>query len=232
VAGRGPAGTINFNTSSKRAVLCFPHVKAYDPATDANVNRPLSQFLAGVIAATDAAQGYWYSPSNKNINGAIGAEIPLTAAVNDPSTDVNLLNENGIVTVFNSFGSGLRTWGNRSAAYPSSTTVDNFIAVQRVADIINESVENSMLQFIDEPITNALIDAIVESVNSFIRTLKGRNAILDGKCSYDPDKNPEAQVSAGKLLFDIEFMPPVPGERYTFNSFINIEYLSQLGGNQ
>jgi phage tail sheath protein FI len=34
LAGRGPSGAINFYTSDQRAVLCFPHVKVYDGATD------------------------------------------------------------------------------------------------------------------------------------------------------------------------------------------------------
>lgn len=85
-----------------------------------------------------------------------------------------------------------------------------------------------MLQFIDMPINNALIDAIKESVNAFIRTLIGRGALVDGKCLYDPTKNPATEVALGHLTFDIEFMPPTPAERITFESFINIELLKQL----
>lgn len=84
---------------------------------------------------------------------------------------VNQLNEAGILTVFSSFGTGFRTWGNRSAAWPSVTHPRNFINVRRTADVLHESLEYAMLQFIDQPITEALIDAIVESVNAFIRTL-------------------------------------------------------------
>jgi len=96
--------------------------------------------------------------------------------------------------------------------------------------MLHESVELSMLQFIDRPINQALIDDIRESVNSFIRTLIGRGALIDGKCSYDPAKNEATQIAAGHLVFDIEFMPPTPAERITFESFINIELLNQLGG--
>ena len=54
---------------------------------------------------------------------------------------------------------------------------------------------------------------IRESVNSFIRTLIGRGALIDGKCSYDSAKNEATQIAAGHLVFDIEFMPPTPAER-------------------
>lgn len=229
IAGRGPAGDINFYTSSKRAILCYPMLKAYDTATDANQNRPYSQFLAGVIAATDNAEGYWVSPSNKEIKGIVGVERTISWAINDAQTSANMLNEKGIVTVAAGFGTGIRTWGNRSAAFPSSTSPDNFIPVQRTADILHESLEQAMLQFIDRPINNALIDAIKETVNAFIRTLIGRGALVDGSCTFDIAKNPPTEVAAGHLTFDLTFMPPTPAERITFESFIDINLLKSLG---
>ncbi len=229
IKGRGPTGTINFNTSSDRIILCYPHLKVYNSATDSTVLEPYSSRLAGVIAAKDIDKGYHWSPSNTEINGIVGVEKQLTSMLNDPTSEVNTLNEAGIVTIFNSSGSGYRTWGNRSAAYPSSTSVTNFINIRRTADIIHESVEYSMLQFIDFPIDNGLIDSITESVNAFIRSLIGRGALIDGKCSYNPNKNPVTQIADGHLVFDIEFMPPTPAERISFESFIDIELLKSLG---
>lgn len=229
IAGRGPSGSINFYTSSKRAILCYPMLKAYDAATDANQDRPYSSFFAGVIAATDNSDGYWVSPSNKEIKGIVGVERTISWAINDPQTNANLLNEKGIVTLAAGYGTGIRTWGNRSAAFPTSTSPSNFIAVQRTADVLHESLELAMLQFIDQPINNALIDSIKESVNAFMRTLIGRGALVDGTCTYDPAKNPPTEVAAGHLTFDLNFMPPTPAERITFESFIDINLLKSLG---
>ena len=228
ITGRGPSGTINFETSSKRAILCFPHIKRYDTATDTEVLEPLSQRLAGVIAAKDIERGYWWSPSNTEIKGITGMELAITALINDSTTEANALNEAGICTVFNSFGTGIRAWGNRSASFPTNTDPANFINVQRTADILHESIEYSMLQFIDRPINQALIDAIRESVNGFIRTLIMRGALIDGSCLFDVAKNPVTEIAAGHLTFDIEFMPPTPAERISFESFINIELLKAL----
>ena len=229
ITGRGPQGTINFNTSSERIILCYPHLKVYDSTTDSIKLQPYSQRLAGVIAAKDVEKGYHWSPSNTEIQGIGGVERQLTSMINDPTSEVNTLNEAGVVTVFNSYGSGLRTWGNRSAAYPSSTHPTNFINVRRTADILHESVEYAMLQFMDFPIDNGLIDSICETVNQFIRTLIGRGALIDGKCTFNADKNPTTELANGHLTFDIEFMPPTPAERITFESFINIELLKSLG---
>ncbi|MEI7475355.1 MAG: phage tail sheath subtilisin-like domain-containing protein [bacterium] len=229
ITGRGPDGTINFNFSSDRLIFCYPQLKVYDTVTDSVKLEPYSQRLAGVIAAKDIEKGYHWSPSNTEIKGIIGVERQLTSMINDPNSEVNLLNEAGILSIFNSFGSGFRTWGNRSSAYPASTHPTNFINIRRTADILHESVEYSMLQFIDFPIDNGLIDSICESVNAFIRSLIGRGALIDGKCKFNPDKNPPTSTAEGHLLFDIEYMPPTPAERITFESFINIELLRNLG---
>jgi len=232
IAGRGASGTINFNTSSARAVLCYPHLKVYDPRTNSERLEPFSARLAGVMCKTDIEQGYWWSPSNHEFAGIVGVERPITARVNDPNSEANALNEAGIVTVFNSFGTGYRVWGNRSAAWPSVSHPKNFINVRRTADVLHESVEYAMLQFIDRPINDALIDDIRGSVNGFIRTLVGRGALIDGSCTYDPAKNPPTEIAAGHLTFDLTFMPPTPAERISFESFIDINLLRGLGGQQ
>ena len=136
--------------------------------------------------------------------------MSIYSSILDPLSDSNNLNAQGIVTVFNAYGTGLRVWGNRSAAYPTDTAPDNFINVRRTMDVIEESVELSMLQFIDQPISNALITAILASVNGFIRSLIQRGALVAGSASYDPSENPANQVAAGQLVFDIDVMPPPP----------------------
>lgn len=229
ITGRGPEGAINFNSSSERLLLCYPHLKRYDAVTDTETLEPMSQRLAGIICAKDRENGYWWSPSNTELKGVTGVERRITAMINDATSEANLLNEAGITTVFNAFGTGLRVWGNRSAAWPSVTHPKNFINIRRTADVLHESVEYNMLQFLDRPLNNALIQDIRASVKAFIRTLISRGALIDGDCTYDPAKNPPDQLALGHLTFDITFMPPTPAERVTFESFIDISLLSQLG---
>jgi phage tail sheath protein FI len=236
-----------FGTSSKRAMLCFPQETFFDAgivptgvtlnasggAVTAQFNAvavgPYSQWVAGGMAARDLAYGYWWSPSNTVVAGILGADIQLYSSILDPASDVNSLNSAGIVTVFNAFATGLRVWGNRSAAYPSAAAPDNFISVRRTMDVIEESIQVAMLQFIDQPISNAFIDAILASVNAFIRSLIQRGALVAGAASFDPAENPSTQIAAGQLTFDIDVMPPPPAERITFQAFIDVTLLEQLG---
>lgn len=215
------------NSASPRVVFCYPHVKVID-GQGQEVLQPLSGRLAGVIAAKDLKQGYWWSPSNTEIQGIVGVERALTADITDATSEVNLLNEQGILTIFNAYATGYRTWGNRSAAWPTETQPSNFINVQRVADILHESIEYSMLPFLDRPIVPALIDEIVASVNAFIRTLIGRGALVDGSCRYDPADNPQTELALGHLTFRLDFMPPTPAERITFRSFIDLGLLQAV----
>ncbi len=246
ITNRNIAGN-GFASSSSRTVLCYPQETFYDtgivptgvtlnasgtPLTsqfNANAVAPYSQWVAGAMAAKDLAQGYWWSPSNTQVNGMLGPDVQLYASILDASSDVNNLNAAGIVTVFNAFGTGLLVWGNRSAAYPSTTAPANFISVRRTMDVIEESVELAMLQFIDQPISNALIDAILASANAFIRSLIQRGALVAGAASFNPAENPGAQIAAGQLVFDIDVMPPPPAERITFEAFIDVALLQQLG---
>lgn len=65
LAGRGSQGSINFNTSSDRARLCYPHVKVYDSTTNTEVLEPLSSRAAGLRAKVDLEKGFWWSNSNQ-----------------------------------------------------------------------------------------------------------------------------------------------------------------------
>jgi hypothetical protein len=228
LAGRGPEGTINFNTSSDRVRLCYPHVKVYDPETDSERLEPLSSRAAGLRAKVDLDRGFWWSSSNQEILGITGVERKLSARVDDPQSEVNLLNEVGITTVFNSFGSGLRLWGNRTAAFPTVTHMRNFENVRRTADVINESLRYFSLQYMDMPLNQALIDSLTESVNGYGRKLIGDGALLGFQCWFDPARNPATELSAGRLLLSYKFTPPPPLERLSYESEITSEYLLTL----
>ncbi|MFL1515296.1 phage tail sheath subtilisin-like domain-containing protein [Pseudomonas prosekii] len=229
MTGRGPAGTLNFGTSSDRVRLCYPHVKVYDAATNGERLQPLSIRAAGLRAKVDNDHGYWWSSSNQPLLGVLGLERPLTARIDDASSEVNLLNENGITTVFNSFGTGLRLWGNRTAAWPSVTHMRNFENVRRTKDVVDESIRYSALQFVDQPITTSLITSITESVNLFLRKLIGDGALLGGECWYDPARNPHTELAQGHALFNYKLTVPLPFERGTFETEITGDYLVNLG---
>lgn len=229
ITNRGNAAK-SFGLANKRPILTYPYLKGYDKskddggaATDTNTDYPYSMFLAGLMAWNDRENGYWWSPSNKEFKGVTGVERPISANLNDASTDANALNEAGIMTVFNSFGSGYRAWGNRNASWPTNTEPDNFISLLRTFDVVDESLEQAALAFIDRPINNAVITDILQSGNEFIGILVGRGALTPGsKIVFDKAENPVTQMSAGQLVFTIIKDGPSPLERLTYKSIIDI----------
>ncbi len=246
IADRGASGDA-FDTSSYRAILCFPCEMFYDTGIvptgntlnnqgivintlyNANADSPYSQWVAGVTAAQDIANGYWFSPSNVQIQGIVGPDITMYSSAFDPASDTNNLNATGILTVFNGFGTGLRTWGNRSSAFPSYTDAKVFISVRRTMDVVEQSVQLAMMQFLDQPISNGLINSILQTVNGFLATLVQRGALIGGTCSYNPAENLAVQLAAGQLTFDLSLMPPPPAEEITFNVSVNTALLNTLG---
>ncbi|MDP8162806.1 phage tail sheath family protein [Phocoenobacter skyensis] len=218
--GRGPEGTINFKTSSDRTQLFFPHVVG-----NRNTLESLATHAAGLRMLTDVEHGYWFSISNRQLRGVIGTEIPLTSRIDDVQSETNRLNAVGITTVFNSFGTGFRVWGNRNASFPTNTHISNFEVVQRTADLIDESIRRVELQYIDRPIDDALLDSLLGTVETYMSTLK---SIVGFRVSLDHEANLVDAFSKGQVPIEYEFTPKIPAERITNTSVVTRKYLANL----
>jgi uncharacterized protein len=228
ISGRG-SGSISFNVSNKRTELLFPDLLRYDPALDGSNYFPYSAFMAGIRAATDINEGFWVSSSNKPIKAVTGVGRDLSAGISDSTSDANKLNEVGITTIFNTFGTGIRTWGNRNSSFPSNSAPDSFMNVIRTNDVVDESLEQAALEFVDKPINQALVDTIREAGNAFIRILIGRGALLPGSMiKYNRDDNSAEELAAGHITFEKIYMVPTPAERITFKSVLDISLFKNL----
>jgi phage tail sheath protein FI len=227
IAGRGVAGTIGFNTADERAYLLYPFVKSFDDATQADADYPYSAFMAGVMVANDIANGYWFSPSNNPIPNATGSERVIEWSISDSSCEANQLNAAGICTVAAGYGTGLLTWGNRNASFPTSGSVKNFVAIRRADDIVIESMELAALPYADKPLNQAQVDTMREAGNNFMRTLIGRGACLPGsRVLYSKDDNPSSQLAAGQVVFQRVYMFPPPTERVTYKDILDLSLLT------
>ena len=220
--GRGNLGTINFNTSSDRVQLFFPHVIGVLGVES------LATHAAGLRMKTDVEQGYWFSISNRKLLGVTGLEVGLTARVDDPQSETNRLNEKGITTVFNSYGTGYRLWGNRLACFPTTSHIKNFEVAQRTGDLIDESIRRFELQYIDRPIDDALIDSLTEGIRTYLGTVRG---IVGYSVSLDYDYDLVNAFSKGQVPIVYDYTPKLPMERATNTSVMTRKYLINLVGN-
>lgn len=207
---------------SPRVFVVDPWVKVLD--ADGNiVTEPASARVAGMLAKTDNDKGFWWSPSNQNINGIIGTGRPVDFKLGDANSRANLLNEKNVTTIIRQ--DGYRLWGNRTLASDPKWA---FLSVRRTADIINESLQRAHLWAVDRNITKTYVEDVVEGVNAYLRTLKSLGAILGGECWADPDLNTPANITQGKVYFNFDFTPPYPAEHITFRSHLVNDYIEEV----
>ena len=220
IAGRGPMGTINASASNENVRHFFPYAIG-----STNTLESLATHAAGLRMKVDVDHGYWFSTSNHELSGVIGMEIPLTARVDDLQSETNRLNAVGITTIFNSFGTGFRLWGNRSSNFPTVTHISCFEVASRTGDIIDESIRQAELQFIDQPIDDALLDSFVETIDTFLRSQK---SLVGYSVGLDYEYDLVDAFSQGQIPLIYDYTPKIPGERISNKSVMTRKYLANL----
>ena len=208
---------------SRRVYVVDPWVKVLDPDTDTVIAEGGSARVAGVIARSDNERGFWWSPSNREINGIVGTSRPVEFSLDDSNARANHLNENEVATIIQV--DGYRLWGNRTCSRDAKWA---FLSVVRTADQINQSLLRSHLWVVDRNITKTYLEDVVDGVNAYLRELVGLGAILGGSCWVDPELNTPAAIAAGRVYFDFDFTPPTPAERITFRSRLVNDYLQEI----
>ena len=197
--------------SSRRGLVVSPWITRL---IDGQVERePASaQILAAIAASdTDPARGYWWSPTGVKLPDVVGTARPIDWGVSDPLSASNLLNEQHVMTVVRAEGV-FRAWGDRST---STEDKWKFWSIGRVADVIAESLVRSHLAFVSAPYTADYWQRVAVGVNAFLRSMRRRGALRFGRC-VPSDRNTEATRADGQAFWRIEFQPPAPVERLTF----------------
>ena len=220
---RADAITYAEKNGGDRIFIVDPGVKVWDSVAEAPVVQPASARVAGMLARRDSEKGFWWSPSNQEVNGIVGVGRPVSFNMSDANSEANLLNDARVATIIQK--NGYRLWGNRTGATDPMWT---FLSVRRTADMIYESIEDAFLWAMDRPMSANLILDIQESVNAYLRHLKAKGAILGGTCWLDPALNSKEQLMAGKLYLDFDIEPPAPLERLSFRAQRNNGYYDEL----
>jgi phage tail sheath protein FI len=179
---------------------------------------------------TDAYRGNglpYHSPSNKplRMNALLledGTELPMHLL------DANMLNSQGVITALNWIG-GWRSWGNRTACFPSNTDVkDMFISVRRMFDFIGNSTVLTIWQKVDEPGNRRLIDAVVNSLQLWLDGLANSEALLGARVEFRHDENPTTELLNGHYVFHIYIAVPTPAEWIEFRIEYWLPYVQNL----
>lgn len=232
--------------SDERIFCLWPRPKVLDADAAVTVAWGAPSW-AGLIAQVDkdlagiqGGSGYWCSPSNLKLGDVVGTEHELEFIINERDTPVNYLNANGIATLIN-YG-GWLAFGNRSTAFPDKTDPMTFLCWRRTADVIEESIEYFVMQFLDRPmftrpdqLQSTLLGRVQDSVNDFLRSKIG-SALIDGKCWIEVSANPLANLAQGIVRFKYRFTQPMVTEHIMMDAEIYVQGLEEafkklVGGN-
>lgn len=175
------------------------------------VQRPASAHVAGAIALSDQERGFWWSPSNRTLNGVVSIGRSIEFSRSDPTASSNVLNEAGVAVIVND--DGFRIHGNRT---PPNDGEYEFLSQRRTMDVVFDAIEGSFRWAQDRPFSANLLDDIAGSVEAYQRELKAKGAQLGGRVWIDPELNTEATFRAGRLYVNLDGEAPAPLDRLTF----------------
>jgi len=202
---------------SKHICLCDPKVlKFIDGAT---VPVTSATAFAAQQAAMDRRFGPHWPASNQLINGIVGVSRSVEYGI-----EATTLNEAGINTIINR-GDGFRTWGPMTTA---SDTVWQFVSVKRVADLVNESIENAFVRFNDRPQTRQNLDLMVMAGKKALQRLEGEGILLPGSEFFLSNSLTPSDGAEGIVKFAMRYEPPAPIYDVRIKAYRNIQIAYDL----
>lgn len=188
----------NAGLTSAHCIVLWPMVKLSEKVYS------YSSVWGAMAANTDMEHGDvpYKSPSNENIK--------MTGAVLEDGTEVYLdipqaevVNGVGVVTAIND--GGWKSWGNETAAYPENTDVkDRFIACRRMMSWYRNHFILNFKNKVDDPTNYRLIEALTDSENIFLNSLKSAGNIAGGKIMFREEDNPITNILDGHIIFYIK----------------------------
>lgn len=188
--------------SNPRAIVCHPKVK-----NSAGKTEYLSCHLAGIIAKTDRDFGYWRSPDNQPLIGVVGVDATQALSMSDrDSTAQNQqLNFNGIYSVVSLTGKGLYGWGQYNTSFPDNSSIQKYIPVQQIEDIITVKLADAARPFIGAERSGNTAGAIGERL---LLVLNSEESLLPGsEVRFLPTES-----TPTILHFSIKVFPKLPIE--------------------
>ena len=188
--------------STSYAVLDSGYKYQYDKYNDVYRYVPLNGDVAGVCAATEAERDAWFSPAGFN-RGNIRNAIKLP--FNPRKSERDTLYKNSINPVVTFMGEGTVLFGDKTLlAKPSAFDRVN---VRRLFIILEKAIARfarAQLFEFNDAFTRA---QFVGAVEPFLRTVQGRDGILDFRVVCNETNNPGDVIDRNEFVGDIFVKP-------------------------
>ena len=208
---------------SRRGYMIDPAVKYWDTTADAEAIFPASPAVAGVIALSDTEQGYWASPSNREIKGILGTQRAIDYEYGDETSRANVLNNANIATVIRD--SGYKLWGNRTL---STDTKWAFLSRVRTNDLIMDAILAGHQWAIDKGITKTYVKDVTDGLVEFMTAERAKGAIINFEAWVDEELSTVSEMQQGRVYWNIKFTDVPPAENPIFSIEVTSEYLTEV----
>ncbi|PTL79511.1 phage tail sheath C-terminal domain-containing protein [Vitiosangium sp. GDMCC 1.1324] len=195
----------------------FPRVTAEDPLQGgAEVVRPASGIIAGIIARTDATRGVWKAPAGYNdggLSGITGLQYALT------DTQNGQLNSLGVNCLRSFSPVGPVVWGARTLAGADVLSSDfKYLPVRRLTDYIEQTLLRQTRWAVFEPNDEPLWSQLRLAIGSFMNDLfrqgafqgSSRDQAFFVKC--DSSTTTQDDINRGIVNVEVGFAPLKPAE--------------------
>ena len=196
--------------------------------SDGTIDVYASAHATGAMVWRDVNNGFWWSPSNTAVKGAVKMKRAISFGYSDKLCDANQLNASkvAVITRVGTGGTGdFKLWGNRTLSSDSKWA---FINVVRTVDMVYDALEYNHAWAMDRPMSAQLLQDIADGVNAYLRKLVTDGALLGGECWIDPDLNTKEALASGQLFVDFDLEPAGPLERLIFRAHRNNGYYDEM----
>jgi hypothetical protein len=168
-----------------------------------------------------------HTPSNKLIRGGItrvtDERVVLSSWLDD-------LNEVGIMSI-KTLGSRSRLYGSQMFSYDASGDADyvnDSYIPRRLTNYIFERIMSDVDEYVDDPLNTRLIEDVLAKLNQFGTGLVGRGAMLGFNASFFAEKNPVAELAAGKITLTVTLLPAREASNIVIDLIIDLNLFGTL----
>ena len=163
---------------------------------------PACGHMAGLCAYTDEVADAWFSPAGLN-RGQLRGVTKL--AYNPKQADRDELYNNNINSIMTFPGQGTVLWGDKTGQ-PRATAFDR-INVRRLFNVIQKEVKKAARYQLFELNDDFTRTTFRNSIEPFLRDVKGRRGITDFKVVCDESNNTADVIDANQFVASIYIKP-------------------------
>jgi uncharacterized protein len=199
--------SIKIERDSKYAADYVPWLWISHPESGNQMLIPPGGHIAGIYARTDITKGVSQSPAG--VNATVKNIHSLQKQID--TAEQGSLTQMGVNTIIKKTGYGNVVWGARTLSKDANW---RYIAVRRLFNMIEKSIEMYLQRVVFEPNTPRLWSRVVATITPFLSVLR-RDGALGGKTDNEAfsvicdetTMTPE-DIKQGKLIIRVAIRPP------------------------